>query len=76
MPAVTLTQSFLNDLPSTVDPCGENGEFHTFVYASPVFKNPIPVETGEIVERDNFVFADVVSTDGVSTRRRVTTSAR
>jgi len=52
--------SFLNDLPSAVDPCGENGEFHTFVYESPIFKNRIPVETGEIVERDNFVFADVL----------------
>ena len=61
--------SFLNDLPPTVDPCGENGEFHTFVYASPVFKNAIPVATGKIVERDNFVFADVVSNDAVSTQR-------
>ena len=52
--------SFLNDLPSAVDPCGENGEFHTFVYESSIFKNRIAVETGEIVERDNFVFADVL----------------
>lgn len=54
-------QSFLGDLPSSVDPCGENGEFHTFVYESPVFKHPIAVETGDVVERDNFVFADVVA---------------
>ena len=49
----------LRDLPPTVDPCGENGEFHTFVYAAPVFRRPIQVETGEIVERDGFVFADL-----------------
>ncbi len=53
--------SFLNDIPGTVDPCGENGEFHTFVYESPVFKHPIPVKTGEVVERDKFIFADVYS---------------
>lgn len=52
--------SFLRDLPEPVDPCGENGEFHTFVYDSPVFSEPLRVETGEIVERDGFVFADVV----------------
>ncbi len=68
--------SFLNDLPSAADPCGENGEFHTFVYESPVFGFPLNVASGEIVERDNFVFADVISTDGVSIQRGVTTSAR
>ena len=51
---------FLNSLPDRVDPCGENGEFHTFVYDAPVFSSPIEVETGEIVERDGFVFADVL----------------
>ena len=51
---------FIAQLPSHVDPCGENGEFHTFVYDSPVFTEPISVETGEILERDGFVFADVV----------------
>jgi diphthamide synthase (EF-2-diphthine--ammonia ligase) len=50
---------FLADLPPGVDPCGENGEFHSFVYDGPVFRAPIPVETGKIVERDGFVFADV-----------------
>jgi len=50
---------FLRDLPEGVDPCGENGEFHSFVYAGPMFRAPIPVESGEIVERDGFVFADV-----------------
>ncbi len=53
-------RSFLDDLPDTVDPCGENGEFHTFVYDSPVFTHAIAVKNGEIVERDGFVFADVI----------------
>src|SRR5271154_1823078 len=47
----------LADLPSGVDPCGENGEFHTFTIAGPMFSHPIPVAAGEIVERDAFVFA-------------------
>jgi uncharacterized protein (TIGR00290 family) len=51
--------SFLADLPRGVDPCGENGEFHTFVYDGPMFRRPIPVELGEIVDRDGFVFADL-----------------
>ena len=46
-------------LPSGVDSCGENGEFHTFVWSSPDFSAPIPVEVGEIVEREGFVFADL-----------------
>jgi uncharacterized protein (TIGR00290 family) len=52
--------SFLADLPPGVDPCGENGEFHTFVFASPAFAHPIEIEAGEIVERDGFVFADLL----------------
>jgi uncharacterized protein (TIGR00290 family) len=54
-------QRFLESLPPSADPCGENGEFHTFVYESPVFSRPIPVTMGETVERDGFVFADVVA---------------
>ena len=50
----------LEDLPREVDPCGENGEFHTFVYDVPVFSRPIGIQAGEIVERDGFVFADVL----------------
>ena len=50
---------FLRDLPAGVDPCGENGEFHTAVYAGPMFREPIAVESGDVVERDGFVFADV-----------------
>jgi len=53
--------TFLSDLPATVDPCGENGEFHTFAYAGPMFSKPIRVVPGEIVERDGFVFADLHS---------------
>jgi len=51
----------LQDLPPLVDPCGENGEFHTFVYDGPVFSRPIRVRLGEVVERDGFVFSDVAS---------------
>jgi len=51
----------LQALPAGVDPCGENGEFHTFVYDAPVFSRPIEVQTGEVIERDGFVFADVLS---------------
>ena len=51
---------FLKALPSTVDACGENGEFHTFVYNAPVFEHAIAVRGGAVVERDGFVFADVL----------------
>lgn len=50
----------LADLPPTVDPCGENGEFHTFVHAGPIFAAPIAVTTGELVERDGFAYRDIV----------------
>lgn len=49
----------LSGLPPDVDPCGENGEFHTFCYASPAFSSPVDIEPGEMVERDGFVFADL-----------------
>lgn len=52
--------AFLEALPAEIDPCGENGEFHTFVYEAPVFSRPIPVISGQVVERDGFVFADVL----------------
>lgn len=51
--------TLLRDLPGNVDPCGENGEFHSFVYGGPMFRNPVAIRTGEIVERDGFVFADL-----------------
>jgi diphthamide synthase (EF-2-diphthine--ammonia ligase) len=50
----------LADLPEEVDPCGEHGEFHTFVWDGPGFTAPIEIETGEVVERDGFVFCDVL----------------
>jgi uncharacterized protein (TIGR00290 family) len=55
-------EDLLTDLPAEVDPCGENGEFHTFVHAGPVFTSPIECELGEVVERDGFVFQDLLAT--------------
>ncbi len=49
----------LRELPPSVDPCGENGEFHTFVHAGPIFTEPIACRTGEVVERGGFVFCDL-----------------
>jgi uncharacterized protein (TIGR00290 family) len=46
-----LDQEFLNDLPPGVDPCGENGEFHTFVFDGPIFSHPIPCQAGEIIHK-------------------------
>lgn len=53
----------LDDLPQNVDPCGENGEFHTFVFAGPNFRNKIPIQVGETVKIGNFVYADVLPAD-------------
>jgi len=61
-----LNASFFHDLPPQVDPCGENGEFHTFVFDGPIFRQPIPVRSGEIVERDGFVFRDLLLCNGES----------
>lgn len=55
-------ETFLTDLPSDVDPCGENGEFHTVVTAGPMFASDIPVSVGAIVEREGLIFADVIPT--------------
>lgn len=52
-------EEFLRLLPPGVDPCGENGEFHTFAFAGPMFRRPVPVEVGETVERGGFVFTDL-----------------
>lgn len=54
--------SFLNDLPESVDPCGEYGEFHTFAFGGPMFQNPIEIFLGETVHRDGFVFTDLLPT--------------
>ncbi len=50
----------LDELPPSTDPCGERGEFHTFAYDGPMFQREIPIETGVTVERDGFVFTDLV----------------
>lgn len=52
-------ESLLADLPESADPCGENGEFHTFVHAGPIFDAPLAVEVGETIERDGFVYTDL-----------------
>jgi uncharacterized protein (TIGR00290 family) len=53
-------EALLDDLPASVDPCGERGEFHTCVLAGPMFSRAIPARVGEIMERDGFAFADLV----------------
>jgi len=53
-------EKLLAELPPSADPCAENGEFHTFVYSGPMFRSPIPIANGEIVERDGFVFCDLL----------------
>jgi len=54
-------KQFLKDLPQNIDPCGENGEFHSFVFDGPIFKKPVEYEKGEIVLRDNcFYFCDLI----------------
>ena len=50
---------FLDELPASVDPCGEHGEFHTFVFDGPMFTTPIDITVGETIERDGFVFTDI-----------------
>ncbi len=56
----TIDKDFLTSLPATVDPCGENGEFHTFVYDGPSFAQPVKFSVGETVSRDGFWFCDLV----------------
>jgi len=60
-----LDASFFADLPAGIDPCGENGEFHTFVFDGPIFRKPIPIKVGEIVERDSFIYADLMPSPAV-----------
>jgi uncharacterized protein (TIGR00290 family) len=56
----TFDHALLADLPPDVDPCGENGEFHTCVLAGPIFDQPISASVGEVVEREGFCFCDLV----------------
>jgi uncharacterized protein (TIGR00290 family) len=58
----TFDATLLADLPASVDPCGERGEFHTFAFAGPMFSRTISVIPGETVERDNFIYADLLPT--------------
>ena len=53
-------RALLDDLPAGIDPCGERGEFHSFAYDGPMFNHPVAVVPGEVVDRDGFVFADMV----------------
>jgi uncharacterized protein (TIGR00290 family) len=60
----------LDDLPPDADPCGENGEFHTCVTDGPMFSARVPLRAGEVVQRDGFVFADLVPSDAASPAAR------
>jgi uncharacterized protein (TIGR00290 family) len=60
-----LNVGLLADLPANVDPCGENGEYHTFVFDGPIFRTPIALEIGEVVERDNRFYADLLPSPSV-----------
>ena len=59
-----LTEQLLAKMPYNIDPCGENGEFHSFVFAGPMFKQALDIEMGEVVTRDGFVFADCLLRGG------------
>jgi diphthamide synthase (EF-2-diphthine--ammonia ligase) len=60
----TFDAQLLADLPATVDPCGERGEFHTFAFAGPIFARTIPVIPAETVARDNFIYAELLPHPG------------
>ena len=53
-------EALLAELPPGVDPCGERGEFHTFCYAGPMFREPLRIRAGDVVVRDGFCFADLL----------------
>ena len=59
-------RALLARLPAGVDPCGENGEFHTFAWDGPMFRHPVPVRGGEVVTRDGFVFADLIPVEAAA----------
>jgi uncharacterized protein (TIGR00290 family) len=69
-------EQLLADLPGGVDPCGENGEFHTCVYAGPMFRHDIPVATGARVQRDGFWYCDVLPAADPSHRKRLRARSR
>jgi len=59
-----IDKAFLRDLPPSVDPCGENGEFHSFVFDGPIFNKPVELSVGEVVLRDSFYFCDLIPAEG------------
>jgi uncharacterized protein (TIGR00290 family) len=67
-----LDAAFFNELPPGVDPCGENGEFHTFVFDGPIFRTPVRFRTGEVVERDSFVFCDLLPLEETKNEASIT----
>ncbi len=72
-------RTLLDELPAAVDPCGERGEFHTCVTAGPFFRSPLPVRTGRVVDRDGFVFRDLLlpeETDAGGDRPALTRASR
>lgn len=60
----TFDRALLADLPPQCDPCGERGEFHSFAWDGPAFRLPVPIRVGETVERDGFVFTDLLPAEG------------
>jgi diphthamide synthase (EF-2-diphthine--ammonia ligase) len=59
-------EAWLGALPAGIDPCGENGEFHTFVHDGPMFDEPVRIRTGERVERDGFAWCDLLPESGTA----------
>jgi uncharacterized protein (TIGR00290 family) len=66
-------ENLLNELPEGTDPCGEKGEFHSFVYAGPMFSRPIDIAPGELVLRDGFAFADLLPLHAAAKSAEVST---
>ena len=66
-----LDESFFRDLPPHIDPCGENGEFHTFVFDGPIFHHPIQFTRGDVVHRDGFIYCDLTPVGSRDTRTRL-----
>jgi uncharacterized protein (TIGR00290 family) len=62
---------FLSELPSAIDPCGENGEFHSFVFDGPIFSRPVDVRVGEVVTRDGRFYADLLSKESQPSEKSV-----
>ena len=61
-----INEEFLKDLPESVDPCGENGEFHSFVYDGPIFHNPVKIKTGETILKDVRYFTDLLPVNSIN----------